>query len=452
MVLTTAVAVVLPLSGSPGAQHAVDGRAPTRLVQPASSFAPAVDDLRHGQPTATPVVPIEAAPPPQRLPMPPASDLAVLGAPAAGPAQAALASAYLRAVRSAPASCRLQPEVLAAIGQVESGSAGGRSIDRSHRVVPAIYGPALSGGQFAAIPDTDGGRLDGDTRWDRAVGPMQFIPSTWRTSGVDGDADGKADPQNVYDATASAAGYLCRNGRDLGRPADLRAAVLSYNDSAAYLATVLAWVGYFDRHGLAAMGSVSFTVPTATGPAATSTTLPAAMTDRTATPAPSPTAAATTQPPASTPGTPTPDPTTTTPTPDPTTTTSPGTPKPRASSPTPTPTGTPSPTTGTPTPDPTTTPTPDPTTTTPAPDPTTAAPVAVEPGMVVTLAREGRDDVRVFFGDAADNTDPTIESFDQASHLGKALTGTHVGDQITYTNASGVEVTATIKAAEEQSG
>ena len=112
MVLTTAVAVVLPISGSPRAPHALDGRPATRLVQPATNVSPAFDDLRHGQPTATPVAPIEAVPPPQRLPMPPASDLAVLGAPCAGPAQAALATAYLRAVRSTPASCRLQPELL----------------------------------------------------------------------------------------------------------------------------------------------------------------------------------------------------------------------------------------------------------------------------------------------------------------------------------------------------
>jgi membrane-bound lytic murein transglycosylase B len=40
-----------------------------------------------------------------------------------------------------------------------------------------------------AIVDTEQGRYDRDTRWDRAVGPMQFLPSTWRTWGVDGDSD-----------------------------------------------------------------------------------------------------------------------------------------------------------------------------------------------------------------------------------------------------------------------
>ena len=83
------------------------------------------------------------------------------------------------------------------------------------------------------MADTDGGRLDGDTTWDRAVGPMQFLPSTWRTFGVDGDGDGVADPQDVEDASASTAAYLCYGGRDL--PAGgLRTAILSYNHSAAY--------------------------------------------------------------------------------------------------------------------------------------------------------------------------------------------------------------------------
>ena len=93
----------------------------------------------------------------------------------------------------------------------------------------------------AAIRDTDGGRLDGNSRWDRAVGPMQFIPGTWAAFGVDGDGDGRADPQNVYDATASAAGYLCAGGRDLALASGLRSAILSYNHSTAYLATVLHW-------------------------------------------------------------------------------------------------------------------------------------------------------------------------------------------------------------------
>ncbi|MEO7745965.1 MAG: lytic murein transglycosylase, partial [Actinomycetota bacterium] len=154
---------------------------------------------------------------------------------------AALLAAYRAAVAGAPAGCHLPVSLLAAIGQVESGSLAGRSIDAHHRAVPGVFGPVLSGGGYAAIHDSDGGALDGDPRWDRAVGPMQFIPGTWRAFGRDGDADGARDPQNVYDAAASAATYLCLGGRDLRAAADLQSAVLSYNHSTAYVDLVLSW-------------------------------------------------------------------------------------------------------------------------------------------------------------------------------------------------------------------
>jgi len=173
-----------------------------------------------------------------------------------------LLAAYRKAVAGAPLACHLPVSLLAAIGQVESGSLAGRSLDTAHRVVPPVLGPLLDGVSFAAIPDTDGGRLDGNPRWDRAVGPMQFIPSTWAGSGVDGDGDGQADPQNVYDATASAAGYLCAHGRDLALDSGLRSAILSYNHSDVYLADVLDWAR---RFGAASGGS--FTVPANFSPA-----------------------------------------------------------------------------------------------------------------------------------------------------------------------------------------
>jgi len=153
----------------------------------------------------------------------------------------ALLAAYRAAVAGGLVGCHLPVSLLAAIGQVESGSLAGRSVDGHHRAVPGVYGPVLSGGGYAAIHDSDGGSLDGDPRWDRAVGPMQFIPGTWRAFGRDGDADGVEDPQNVFDAAASAAAYLCLGGRDLRDAADLQSAVLSYNHSTAYVDLVLSW-------------------------------------------------------------------------------------------------------------------------------------------------------------------------------------------------------------------
>ncbi len=148
-------------------------------------------------------------------------------------------AAYRHAVETAPASCHLSIELLAAIGEVESGSLAGRGLDAAHRPVPPVLGPVLDGNGFAAIRDTDQGRWDGDTTWDRAVGPMQFIPSTWQRWGRDGDGDRIADPQDVDDATVAAAAYLCAAGGDLSRPDRLEVAILAYNHSRAYLQRVL---------------------------------------------------------------------------------------------------------------------------------------------------------------------------------------------------------------------
>jgi len=106
----------------------------------------------------------------------------------------------------------------------------------------------------AVIRDTDGGAYDRDTQWDRAVGPMQFIPGTWRTVGVDADGDGAKNPQNMSDAATSTAVYLCSGPGDLTRAGDLRAAVLRYNQSDAYVSQVAAIAeGY--RRGVSVLPS-----------------------------------------------------------------------------------------------------------------------------------------------------------------------------------------------------
>ncbi|ROR92273.1 lytic transglycosylase domain-containing protein [Nocardioides aurantiacus] len=154
--------------------------------------------------------------------------------------------AYTRAAALAPERCHLTVPLLAAIGQVESGNLVGRAMDEGHRVTPALVGPRLDGGAFTAVADTDKGQLDGDRKFDRALGPLQFLPSTWRSVGVDLDADGTRDPQSIYDAAGGAMVYLCGEGRDLAQDADLRDAVLSYNRSQAYLSQVLRWKTTFD--------------------------------------------------------------------------------------------------------------------------------------------------------------------------------------------------------------
>jgi hypothetical protein len=252
--------------------------------------------------------------------------------PRPGTPQAVLAAAYRSAVLGVAASCHLGVWHLAAIGQLESGSVGGRSVVR-HRVSPAIYGPLLDGGPFAVVVDSDGGRVDGAGDYDRAVGPLQFLPGTWRWAGRDGDADGIRDPPNVFDAAAATAGYLCRDGRDLSGAHDLRAAYWSYNQSAEYVSAGVEWADFFKRNGLAAMDAVAFRVGSGgrasdLGPAAepedavakTSSSSPSPQAPARPRTAPT-TAATTTAPPSSGSGThqpgDAPDPTLT-PTPDPT--------------------------------------------------------------------------------------------------------------------------------------
>ncbi len=140
-------------------------------------------------------------------------------------------------------SCKLPWWLLAGIGHTESGHAEDGRLSADGTTRGKILGPRLNGGIAgdAIISDTDHGAYDGDTGYDRAVGPMQFIPSTWLRWGADGNADGKRDPSNIFDATLAAGHYLCADGRDLSTTAGLQAAVLSYNHSAPYLKTVLAW-------------------------------------------------------------------------------------------------------------------------------------------------------------------------------------------------------------------
>ena len=153
--------------------------------------------------------------------------------------------AYLRAaleVNDEMAGCRLPWWLLAGIGRVESGHGtfATSELDGGGTARPAIIGIALDGGNSTAvITDTDGGSLDGDTRSDRAVGPMQFIPSTWSRYAADGNGDGVADPQNLYDAAHAAGWYLCTAGGDLSNAAGIRRAIYAYNHSDAYVAKVL---------------------------------------------------------------------------------------------------------------------------------------------------------------------------------------------------------------------
>lgn len=150
-------------------------------------------------------------------------------------ALAAYALAHV-AIAEAKPECGLDWATIAAIGGIESGhgSHGGAVLDEYGTARPAIIGRALDGDGVATIRDTDGGRLDGDATWDRAVGPMQFIPSTWARWATDANGDGVADPHQIDDAAQAAARYLCASG-PMTSSEGWRAAVFSYNHDNDYV-------------------------------------------------------------------------------------------------------------------------------------------------------------------------------------------------------------------------
>jgi len=152
--------------------------------------------------------------------------------------------AYVRAAAAAnrrTPGCRIHWSAVAAIGRTESNNAreGGASLTLSGDVIPHILGPRLDGNGFAYIADTDGGAYDGDVQVDRAVGPMQFIPSTWKSLGEDGNGDGIRDPNNIYDSTTATGMYLCRSSQALDLDENLYKAAINYNHSASYAALIV---------------------------------------------------------------------------------------------------------------------------------------------------------------------------------------------------------------------
>ncbi|MCR6490379.1 lytic murein transglycosylase [Amycolatopsis sp. OK19-0408] len=254
--------------------------------------------------------------------------------------------------------CHLDWALIASIGRIESNHARGGYVNANGDTLEPILGPVLNGaGAFAAIPDTDGGKYDGDAVWDRAVGPTQFIPATWKGYASDGNGDGVSNPNNIYDEALATARYLCSGGLDLSTDAGQRLAVRRYNNSQSYVDTVMAWASAY-RSGVAQLPDSQVPIGTPNAPDAAAAGAPVGV------PAP-PAPPVTTPPGTSLPGTST----------TPTTSTSPTTSKSPATT---TPTTTP--------PSSTTTPPPETTSTTPTTSTSTTAPSSTPAGSAETPA------------------------------------------------------------------
>lgn len=169
----------------------------------------------------------------------PANDSAWLDqtAEATGIPRRALSAYVAASVRAENDGCTVGWNTLAGIGWGEShhGALQGGSIEADGVARPGIIGIPLDGtNKTMEIRDTDGGAFDGDAEYDRAVGPLQFIPETWRIWGVDVSGDGVADPHNIDDAAATTARYLCRLDGTLETDETWIRAVRSYNDTLDY--------------------------------------------------------------------------------------------------------------------------------------------------------------------------------------------------------------------------
>ena len=165
-----------------------------------------------------------------------------------------------RMMATADPGCGISWNLLAGIGRIESGHANGGATDARGTAIRPIYGPTLDGtlpGNEVVVQSTSAGRVG----YARAMGPMQFLPGTWAHYASDGDGDGVADPQNLYDATLAAARYLCSGGLNLRDQSQVLSSILRYNNSMPYAQNVLGWAAAY------ATGVVPVDLPPLTGPA-----------------------------------------------------------------------------------------------------------------------------------------------------------------------------------------
>ncbi|MGQ4601023.1 lytic murein transglycosylase [Nocardia sp. R6R-6] len=188
-------------------------------------------------PTAAPVVKTVALPNDRQRAELPAGPMGVPGISMA---------AYQNAERILAAEnpvCGMPWSLLAGIGRVESTHAFGGKADADGNPLSPVYGPVLDGSLSGnqVVGDSDDGALDGLAGYDRAIGPMQFLPQTWKHYAADGNGDGIADPQNLFDAALTTGRYLCDGGLNMRDPAQRTKAILRYNHSMAYVANVMSW-------------------------------------------------------------------------------------------------------------------------------------------------------------------------------------------------------------------
>ena len=259
------VVILAPLvfaGAASGAAPSFPNRLPPvhAAITPVAAVSPTVPDL-----SGPAVVSIDRAPTAFHIAEPALSappQAMIVNAPGALGIPSIALAAYRNAEQKmavAAPGCGVSWNLLAGIGRIESGHAGGGAVDARGTAIRPIYGPALDGtlpGNEVIVSSSAGSR----PTYARAMGPMQFLPGTWARYASDGKGDGVADPQNLFDATLAAARYLCSGGLNLRDASQVMAAILRYNNSMPYAQNVLGWAAAY------ATGVVPVDLPPMTGP------------------------------------------------------------------------------------------------------------------------------------------------------------------------------------------
>ena len=145
-------------------------------------------------------------------------------------------------------SCQIDWSLLAAVGKVESDHAAGGKVDAAGRTRGDIIGP--------------------QTPYGTAKGPMQFLDSSWRIYGADGNGDGVKDVHNIYDATLGAANHLCGSAgnKSLQNQENLRKGIFGYNRADWYVTKVINWMNQYSGRAVPVPPSEGVITPRPTTP------------------------------------------------------------------------------------------------------------------------------------------------------------------------------------------
>ena len=241
------VAVIVPLvllvvvgASAPAPKHAVadDGITPLAAVARTGGDSGVMVVAAPRVPTAFrfAVATLSAPPPPIVVSSPGVLRIPAIALSAYRNAERMMAGAY--------PGCGVSWNLLAGIGRIESVHANGGATDAKGTALQPILGPALDGalaGNEVIVQAVQAGRVT----YARAMGPMQFLPGTWARYASDGNGDGKADIQNIYDASLGAARYLCSGNLNLRDRSQVLSAILRYNNSMAYAQNVLGWAAAY---------------------------------------------------------------------------------------------------------------------------------------------------------------------------------------------------------------